>query len=66
MNDDWKGEHFIRAKPTTEDRTVEGRRVVCVTWHKKRRKAGEPVPAAAAAHSRVTRRIFHELSKGEV
>ena len=65
MKDDWKGEHFIRAKPTAEDRAVEGRRVVSVTWHKKRRKAGEPVPAAAA-HSRFTRRIFHELSKGEV
>jgi hypothetical protein len=62
MNDDWKGERFIRAKPSAEERATEGRRVVSVTYHKKRRKSGEPAPAAAA-HSRFTRRIFFELSK---
>lgn len=63
MNDDWKGEQFIRAKPTPEDRALEGRRVVSVTWHKKRRAAGAATPAAAG-HSRFTRRIFGDLAKG--
>ena len=37
MTDDWKGEHLIHTKPAPEDRATEGRRVVSVTWHKKRR-----------------------------
>ncbi len=63
MNDDWKGEHFVRAKPSAEDRTLDGRRVVSMTWHKKRRKAGVATPAAAG-HSRFTRRVFGDLAKG--
>lgn len=64
-NTDWKGEHFIRAKPTEEDRGLEGRRIISMTWHKKRRKAGAPTPAAAG-HSRFTRSIFGDLAKGGV
>ena len=61
MNDDWKGEQFIRAKPSLEDRAQEVRRVVSMTYHKKRRKKGDPAPAAAG-HSRFTRRVFRELA----
>ena len=64
MKDDWKGEHFIRAKSTPEDRLTEGRRVVSMTWHKQRRKKGEPTPAAVG-HSRFARRIFRNLVQGE-
>lgn len=62
MSDDWKGEHFIRARPSVDDRAQEGRRVVSTTWHKIRRKAGAPTPAAAG-HSRFTRRVFREMAK---
>ena len=62
MTDDWKGEHLIHTKPAPEDRATEGRRVVSVTWHRKRRKAGEPTPAAAN-HSRFINRIFGDLTR---
>ena len=64
MKDDWRGEHFIRAKPTTEDRAIEGRRVVSMTWHKKRRKAGHATPAAAA-HSRFAKTVYYDLHREE-
>lgn len=64
MKDDWKGEHLIRAKPSTEDRAQENRRIVSMTWHKKRRKAGFATPAAVA-HSRFAKTVYYDLHKGD-
>lgn len=63
MNDDWKGEALIRARPSDEDRGVEGRRIISMAWHKKRRKAGYATPAAAA-HTKFARAVFYDLHKG--
>lgn len=43
-NEDWKGEHLIRArKPTREERQADGMRVINNLHHERRRQAGIPV-----------------------
>lgn len=44
MDDDWKGEHFIRN--VKSEGIAECRRVMSMTWHKKRRAKGQHAPAA--------------------
>lgn len=49
MTDDWKGEHFIRAKMTCSLSDV--RSIASKLGHKARRERGESAPASAD-HSR--------------
>lgn len=46
MSDDWKGEHHIKRRCV--DRAHEGRRVMSMVWHEKRRRAGIETPNKAA------------------
>lgn len=56
MTDEWKGEHFIRAKP--ECRISENRSLVSRIGHLKRRKRGEAAPASAEHTRFVVGAIF--------
>lgn len=59
-DESWKGEHLIRGiRPERDERINNGRRAVSATWHKKRRKKGEPTPAATQ-HSRFFKALYYE------
>lgn len=54
MDDDWKGEGFIRAGISEKQRKSEAQRVISMVYHEKRRAKGDPAPAAAR-HSKFMR-----------
>lgn len=65
MDEDWKGEQFIRSrKPTGKEREMETRRVMNSLQHKKRRLRGEGMPPKlVTAHSAFMKSALFKTDK---
>lgn len=62
MEDAWKGENLIRARPTAEDTASETKRLANKFYHNRRRAAGAPA-AASKSHSMFVRRALNWTKK---
>lgn len=62
MEDAWKGEHLIRAKPSQKDRKRSDSEVAMKLWHKKRQEQGAPAPGARR-HDTFMRALHVSLKK---
>lgn len=61
-DDDWKGEHLIRRRPTEQDRAKTNRSVISSITSEARRRKGIPAPGAAQ-HGKFAASVFYNLYK---